>query len=72
MEFTGTITTQAEYEALTFWSELHRRFWLIDHRNRAWLMTIEQFDAQAQVKPGYPWLHKYTVKTLIFMQGTTD
>jgi hypothetical protein len=69
MEFSGWLDTQAEYEDLLFWSQLRRRLWLIDHRNRAWLITIEQFDAQAQVKPNLPWAHQYTVKTLVFMQG---
>jgi len=70
MEFTGFLDTQEEYEQLVFWSQLRRRFWLIDHRNRAWLMTIEQFDATALIKANLPWAHDYTVKTLIFMQGT--
>jgi hypothetical protein len=69
MEFTGWLDTEAEYNDLLFWSQLRRRLWLIDHRNRAWLITIEQFDAQAQVKPNLPWAHKYTVKTLVFMRG---
>jgi hypothetical protein len=69
MEFTGWLDTETEYNDLLFWSQLRRRLWLVDHRNRAWLITIEQFDAQAQVKPNLPWAHKYTVKTLVFMQG---
>lgn len=70
MEFSGWLDTQEEHDALAFWSQLHRRFWLIDHRNRAWLITVESFDPIAQVKPNNPWAHEYTVKTLVFMQGT--
>lgn len=72
MEFKGFIETEQEYDQLAFWSQLRRRFWLIDHRNRAWLLTIEQFDAQALIKPRMPWAHDYTVRALIFMQGTRD
>lgn len=69
MEFTGWLDTEEECNQLVFWSQLRRRFWLIDHRNRAWLLTIEQFDAVHQIKPNLPWAHEYTVKTLVFMQG---
>lgn len=70
MEFTGYLDTEEEYDALAFWSALRRRFWLVDHRNRAWLVTFEQFDAQARIVPNVPWAHNYTVKTVMFMQGT--
>lgn len=69
MEFVGFVDSQAEYEAFVFWSELRRRFWLVDHRNRKWLVTFEQFDAQALIKPNRPWAHDYTMKTLVFAQG---
>lgn len=70
MEFTGWIDDEDEYNRFVFWSQLRRRLWLIDHRNRAWLLTIEDLDAQAQIKPNLPWAHNYTVKTVIFKQGT--
>ena len=70
MEFTGFCETQAEYEQLVFWSELRPRFWLIDHRNRAWLVTFEHFDATHRIVPSMPWAHDYTVKALVFKQGT--
>lgn len=69
MEFTGYLDTPAEYGALTFWAGLHRRFWLVDHRNRAWLVTFEQFDASARIVPNKPWAHDYTMKAVVFMQG---
>lgn len=72
MEFTGYLETEDEYTHLAFWASLRRRFWLIDHRNRTWLVTFEHFDAQARVVPNKPWAHDYTMKTLIFMQGKTN
>lgn len=69
MEFSGYIDSELQYAHLAFWASLRRRFWLIDHRNRAWLVTFEHFDAQARIVPNRPWAHDYTMKTLIFMQG---
>lgn len=70
MEFNGYIDNQAEYERFVFWSDQRRRLWLIDHRNRAWLVTLEHFDAQARIEPNKPWSHDYTVRALIFKQAT--
>jgi hypothetical protein len=70
MEFTGWIDDEDEYNRFVFWSSLRRRLWLIDHRNRAWLLTFEDFDATALIKPNLPWAHDYTAKTVIFKQGT--
>jgi hypothetical protein len=65
-EFSGYIDSQVEYEALEFWSNLRRRFWLIDHRDVARYVTFEHFDARARIVPGKPWAHDYTVKAVHF------
>lgn len=65
-EFSGYIDTQAEYEALEFWAGLRRRFWLIDHRNRARYVTFEQFDARPRIVPNKPWAHDYTMRVVHF------
>lgn len=65
-EFSGYLDTQAEYEALEFWTNLRRRFWLIDHRNRVHYVTFEHFDAKARIVPNKPWAHDYTVKVVHF------
>lgn len=70
MEFTGYLDDEAEYDRFAFWADKRRRLWLIDHRNRAWLVTLEHFDAQARIKPQKPWAHDYTVRALIFKQAT--
>lgn len=64
--FSGVLLTQAAYEALQFWSELRRRFWLVDHRGVARLVTFEHFDARARTSPNKPWVHDYTVNVIQF------
>lgn len=71
-QFSGIITTQAEYEALEFWSNLRRRFWLIDHRNVTRYVTFEHFDARARVVPNNPWVHDYTVSVIHFLRQGSD
>lgn len=66
MEFSGYLDSQTVYDNLKFWANLRRRFWLIDHRNRAWLVTFQHFDAQARIVPNKPWAHDYTVKAVVF------
>lgn len=71
-EFSGVLTTQAHYEALEFWCNLRRRFWLIDHRGIARLVTFEHFDAQARTVPNNPWVHDYSVKVIHFLTAGDD
>lgn len=72
-QFSGVLTTQQEYEALQFWCDLRRRFWLIDHRDVARYVTFTHFDAQARIVPGNPWVHDYTVSVIHFLRpGSTS
>lgn len=68
-EFSGYLDTQEEYEALEFWSGLRRRFWLIDHRDKARFVTFDHFDARARIVPGKPWAHDYTIKVVHFYRA---
>lgn len=67
-EFSGYLDTQAEYEELEFWSNLRRRFWLIDHRDRVHYVTFDHFDAKARIVPNKPWAHDYTIRVVHFFR----
>lgn len=69
-QFSGYLETQEAYEALQFWTELRRRFWLIDHRNQLHYVTFDNFDARARVVPNKPWAHDYTVSVVHFYRQT--
>lgn len=66
-EFHGYLDSESEYDEFVFWSKLRRRFWMRDHRNRYWLIAIEQFDPRRRVVPNHDWAHDYTVRALQFM-----
>jgi hypothetical protein len=71
-EFSGYLDTQAEYEELEFWAGLRRRFWLIDHRERARFVTFEHFDARARIVPNVPWAHDYTIRVVHFYRSDLE
>jgi hypothetical protein len=63
---TGVVFTQAHYEALEAWHVLNRRFYAIDHHERAWLVTLEDVSWSAKRDPSRPWAHGYSLKFLIW------
>ena len=70
-EFSGYLDTQAEYEAFQYWTDLRRRFWLVDHRDKIHYVTFEHFDARARIVPNKPWAHDYTVRAIHFYRDGT-
>ena len=72
--FAGVCLTQAHYDALVAFSELPRRFYLIDHRNRAWKVTFTVVDFTARLRTNVnggltDWVHDYEVSALIYDQN---
>lgn len=65
-EFSGTILTQDEYVELKSWSDRPNRFWLIDHRNKARLVSFTNFDHQPANIANSPWAGPYTMHLLQF------
>ena len=70
-QFAGVCTTQAFYDKLVQFYELPRRFYLIDHRNRAWKVAFTSLDFKARKRTNLngsltDWVHDYTVSALIF------
>lgn len=72
--FTGVAFTQDDQEKLYAFLDLNRRFYLIDHRNRAWVCTFTQVEMvprlrKTLVAAGEPaivtdWLADYTVTAI--------
>lgn len=65
-EFAGYIDTEADHDALLAYGALNRRFYVIDHRQRAWTCTFVSVDLQPRRVIGKPYAFDYTVKALIY------
>jgi hypothetical protein len=69
-QFRGVLTTQTQHDAFVRFRDLNRRVWLIDNRNRAWVVSIENFDAVPRNGQN-PWVHDYTVSAIIYKGPVT-
>lgn len=63
--FRGDILTQEHLEAWESFAALERRFYIIDHRSRAWRVTLESFDPAPQIGTNR-WHHKYEATALVY------
>lgn len=73
-QFAGTCLTQAFYDKLVQYYELPRRFYVIDHRNRAWTVAFTSLDFKARLRTNVDgsltdWVHDYTVTALVYDQN---
>lgn len=71
--FTGFCPDQAMHDMLLAYGNLNRRFYVIDHHNRAWKTTFTNVELVARrrlVWQGQPtdWAHDYTVHAVAFEQ----
>lgn len=64
--FKGTLLTQTQYEAFQRFAALNRRVYLIDNRNRAWVVSVEFFDPTPKKVNQNPWAHTYAVDVIIY------
>lgn len=64
--FEGYLETQAFYEKLQQFTAVMRRLYLIDHRNRAWVVSFEAFEPTAKKNGSNFWTHTYTIQALIY------
>lgn len=64
--FTGTCRTEAFFNALNDYYGLKRRFYTIDHFNRAWVTTWEELNLTTVRDVNNPYAHTYEVKALIY------
>jgi len=68
--FQGVCLSQAHYDILDQFAKLKRRFYIIDHRNRAWTVAGVSFDPQARLRTNLngtltDWVHDYTFNAII-------
>lgn len=69
-EFAGYVNTEAELETLLSWLDVKRRIWVVDHRQRKWVVALVSIDPQPRRQFATPYSTNYTVKALIFKEGT--
>jgi hypothetical protein len=72
--FSGLATTEEEVAALEAYRDLNRRFYTIDHRNRAWKTVWTNVDIVPRLRSVYngevtDWLTDYTVTAIIVDQN---
>jgi hypothetical protein len=65
-EWRGFTSNEAFLTKLTDFAASNRRWYLVDHRKRAWVVSFEHLDARPQIKPNLPWAHEYTMRCLIY------
>jgi len=68
--FSGQCPDREMYERLLEFSELNRRFYLIDHRNRAWIVAPQQFDVKPRRVTNWNgvntnWFQDYTFTVVV-------
>lgn len=68
-QFSGHIETQDHYDALAGYAETNQRWWLIDHRQRAWLLTFEAFEPTLRTRtdPAAPYRSTYVMRCLTYI-----
>jgi hypothetical protein len=64
--FSGWTDDEAVYTALEAFKNLRHRFWLIDHRNRAWAVSFTAIDWKPKRIPGRDWSFEYSVTAQIY------
>lgn len=73
--FAGYSPDQAFYDRLTSYGAINRRFYLIDHRNRAWTVTFDSVEVtprhRQKLNDGSynDWAGDYTVHAVIYDQS---
>lgn len=75
--FSGVCTTQAMYEALVAFGGLQRRFYVVDHRGRAWVSTFTNVDTRPRLRSNVnnvltDWLMDYTVEVTSYWQTPAE
>lgn len=72
-KFSGYAPTQEMVDKLLAFRRINRRFWLIDHHNRAWKVIFLNVDLKARLQHNFngvatDWGHDYEVTALVLDQ----
>lgn len=67
----GRLVSKAQLDALRRFHLLNRRVWIIDHFARAWIVTVEDFEAQPQRRLSHPYLHEWNLRLFIYAGPVT-
>jgi hypothetical protein len=62
----GFAFERAHVEALERWQSQNRRFWVVDHLQRAWAVTFEALDWTLVRDSRHPWAARYKAKFFIY------
>lgn len=65
-QFSGTILTQAHYDALFKWYSKSKRFYLTDHYGRRFTVYFTDYKPIPKRSVGYPWRHDYTITAIVY------
>lgn len=72
--FTGLCFTQEQQEAMEAFRNLNRRFYIIDHRNRAWKCIIQNMEFTPRLRTNFngvltDWASEYTCTAIVLDQN---
>lgn len=72
--FSGFITDQAMLDEMQSYFELPRRFFIVDHHNRAWTVTWDRFAVtmnESKKGSDFPYSHTYEASVTVFAGPST-
>lgn len=65
IEFSGTLLTQAQYDAFVTWWDKRYQVKITDDLGREFWIEIESFSPKRERAVHYPYKHSYTIKAII-------
>lgn len=63
--WSGYLDTEVQLTSMLAFQQLNRRFYVIDHRNRSWEVSMETFEPKPVKNVDVPWAHTYEATFLI-------
>jgi hypothetical protein len=69
-EFAGYVDNETELDLLLSWLNVKRRIWVIDHRQRKWVVALTSIDPQPKRVFAKPYATRYKVTALLFKEAT--
>lgn len=64
--FSGYLDSQTQYDAMEAFRDLNHRHWIVDHRNRAWVCSIDSIEWTPRRVLGKPWAYNYLVHAQVY------